>query len=86
MSCKYCDRKPVYDPHGNYRDFENEEIIRCGDWSSLGMGVDEKGKIFIVAHGDGPTYYYPKFCPECGEKMKDILHTPEKQERGQQNE
>lgn len=70
MTCKYCERKPVFNEYGFFESCENEEIIRVGAWSCISLGVDENGELVIVAHGDGPTYYYPKYCPECGRKVK----------------
>lgn len=70
MACKYCERKPILNKYGIFEDYENEEIICVGTWSCISLGVDENGELVIVAHGDGPTYYYPKYCPECGRKVK----------------
>lgn len=70
MTCKYCERKPVFNKFGYFDEYENEETICIGIWSSISFGVDENGEFVIVAHGDGPTYYYPKYCPECGRKVK----------------
>jgi len=66
MGCKYCERNIYIDPIFGFREYQNKEIIECGIWSDIALGVDEKGKFVIIANSDGPTYYYPKYCPECG--------------------
>lgn len=67
--CKYCSRTPVFLGKW-FPEYENEEEIAYGPWTSIRLGVDEKGKLIIVAIGDGRAIYYPKYCPECGNKLE----------------
>lgn len=53
-----------------FENCENEEIICVGTGSCISLGMDENCKLVIVAHGDGATYYYPKYCQECGKKVQ----------------
>lgn len=50
---------------------EQRTEITASGWTSLIRGVDETGKVFIIAEGeDDSDRYYPKFCPECGRKLQ----------------
>lgn len=68
--CKYCrtDFLETECFYGGIR--ENAEITR-GGWTIVSIGVDKNGRIAIMGEGDDYTdHYYPKFCPECGRKLK----------------
>lgn len=68
--CKYCLRKPVF-YNNDFYEWANEETIVRGDWTSLDIGVDEEGKLVLVAYGDGRAVYHPKYCPECGRRLEN---------------
>lgn len=70
MSCKYCSRKPELFHDGSFDEWENEETIASGSWTSMSVGVDADGRMRLVAVGDGRAEYYPKYCPECGRKLE----------------
>lgn len=75
--CKYCrDRVPKYHEDGGgdffYWEWENSDSLATGDLCTLEMGIDENRKIIIFGNAEElSNYYYPKFCPECGRKLKD---------------
>lgn len=70
--CKYCTRKPLFNPDGYFDPYENQEMLANGGWSELRIGVDEEGRLIIVGLGEASTdFYYPSFCPECGRRLKD---------------
>lgn len=49
---------------------EQRTEITAGGLTSLIRGVDEDGRVFIIAEGeDESDRYYPKFCPECGRQF-----------------
>lgn len=56
--CKYCDEN-VY---SSYIMSEAPYVhLSLNNWG---------GDVFILAHGDNDCAYSPKFCPECGRKLK----------------
>jgi len=68
--CSFCNKK--YDPSKAIR-FEREGRVSMSydGYTGLKCGVDENGCMFIIAVGeDESDRYYPKFCPECGQKLK----------------
>ena len=70
--CKFCNQVPVIDKDWGYDKYKNEIQLTGGGWTALYIGVDEHGKICMRACGDGYTEnYYPKYCPECGRKLKN---------------
>lgn len=68
--CKICGCKPSF--CGDYYDkYESTIELSSEDWISLRAGKDENSKVFLYAQGDEECYYYPKYCPECGRKLRD---------------
>lgn len=70
--CKYCSRKPIFDRSGSFSDWDNEEEIANGPWTTMYIGVDMRGRLRLTAVGDGRADYFPKYCPECGRKTEDV--------------
>lgn len=68
--CKYCTRKPEFDTYGYFCYWDSGETVASGAYTSLSLGVDENGKMVIVAYGDDQAVYYPSYCPACGRKLK----------------
>ena len=68
--CRFC--SVSYIPGATYvADREQHEEVVAGCWTSLLRGVDERGRVFVVASGeDDSDRYYPKFCPECGRRLE----------------
>ena len=63
MRCKFC----------NINDhFDNKEfLVVDGSWVTMYANFDKYGKLYIYAQADGETdRYYPKYCPECGKRLK----------------
>lgn len=60
--CKYCDKDNVY------------EEKRTEDYTTLEI-ENFYGEVYIRAYGDGCVGYMPKYCPECGRKLKDETDT-----------
>ena len=71
VGCKYCSRKPETSFNGYFYDGDNEEQVASGAWTSMYIGVDERGRLRLTACGDGRADYFPKYCPECGRKLDD---------------
>ena len=70
-NCKYCHQKPTIDPDGYFDKFENQITLVTGGWTSLSIGVDRHGETVMRACGeDFADDYYPKYCPECGRKLR----------------
>ena len=69
--CLYCHQKLVlYD--GCYDEHANQIALVKDDWTLLAIGVDQSGNVVMRACGDDYTEdYYPKYCPECGRKLKN---------------
>lgn len=69
--CKYCSMKPkLYDTWYCY--YESGIELAEGGWTSLYIGADDEGRVAMWGCGDGETnFYYPKFCPECGRRLRD---------------
>lgn len=70
--CKYCSRKPFFDRSGSFYDWDNEEEIATGPWTTMHIGVDMRGRLRLTALGDGRADYFPKYCPEFGRKIEDV--------------
>lgn len=71
--CKYCEQKyaPLNKGYGDDR-YKNQIELVNGGWTSLYIGVNSNNKIVMRACGDDYTNdYYPKYCPECGRKLRD---------------
>ena len=71
--CKYCNQKPRFvDIYGVPVLISDMEIVRGdGSYASLMIGADEDGRLRMYASGENDSDdYYPKFCPECGRKLK----------------
>lgn len=60
--CKYCDKDIVY------------EEKRTEDYTTLEI-ENFHGEVYIRAYGGGCVGYMPKYCPECGRKLKDETDT-----------
>lgn len=57
-SCRYCDEN-VY---GFYIMSQAPYVyLKLENWS---------GDVRMIAHGDNDCMYEPKFCPECGRRLK----------------
>ena len=69
IGCKYCSRKPERDSSDMFYEWEDEETIANGQWTTMYIGVDEHGRLRLTARGDGCADYFPKYCPECGRKL-----------------
>lgn len=78
--CKFCERE--YD---NTKDewFEydygyrrNQTELASGCWTALYIGINSDNRIVMRACGDDYTEdYYPKYCPECGRKLREGNNT-----------
>lgn len=68
-ACRYCHRKPERDGSGCFYEWDNEDPIAEGPWTVMYIGVDEDGKLTLIASGDDRAVYYPKYCSECGRKL-----------------
>ena len=70
IECKYCHQEPVL-LDGDYYNHENQIVIATGPWTVLCIGVDKDGNTVMRACCDDYTDdYYPKYCPECGRKLR----------------
>ena len=68
--CKLCGKKPFFYHDGTYTQHESTIVVAEGGWTTVRIGPDKDGRIFIVGVSDGETErYYPKFCPECGRAL-----------------
>lgn len=57
--CLYCDIEKVTD-------------ITVAEGQYIRVNLDNIfGDLRIVAHGEYDCCYYPKFCPECGRKLRE---------------
>lgn len=72
--CILCDL--VFDRHRHgkkYSDeehyFENAVRIADSDCSVMYGCKGVNGNIFLAAEGDDASFYYPKYCPECGRRL-----------------
>lgn len=66
-----CRMKPVYDEtYGSYDLYRSSKEI-VGGYPNIFAGADENEELIIFAEGDETSsYYHPKFCPECGRKLR----------------
>ena len=70
-NCKYCHQKPVVESDGYFSEFDNQIMLASGGWTELYIGVTRHGETVMRACGDDYTNdYYPKYCPECGRKLR----------------
>ena len=68
--CRYCSMIPKYDNDNEYNYWDNElEIAEQSGFTTLYIGIEQDGKMYIAASGDDRAFYYPKYCPECGRKL-----------------
>jgi hypothetical protein len=70
-----CKRKPIFDKrHGIYCAYASTKYLVDGHSNkqpSLAAGPDRNGDFTIfIESGKDSSYYYPKFCPECGRKLR----------------
>lgn len=56
--CKYCSE-----------DSYSQFVLSSAPWTRLALD-NSAGYVTISAHGDNDCYYEPKFCPECGRRLK----------------
>jgi len=71
MFCDFCDIQ--YNEDGKTKaDCEKWNQLEYGSQRvSLLHGVDRDNRLFIFARSDDDTdRYYPRFCPECGRKIR----------------
>ena len=69
--CKFCNREPKFSFDGGFYEDDNSNSIAEGGWTELRIGVDRYGKLIMYGAGDGNTdFYYPKYCPECGQDLR----------------
>lgn len=66
--CPYCERKPKFGKYG-YDQYNSETNLAEEPYTSLTIGVDESGKIYMDANGEYFARYFPKYCPECGRRL-----------------
>ena len=71
-NCKFCHME---EPGGNYE--HNGELVRTfslpddGSYHDLHMGFDRFAKVGMMASENYYDVYYPKYCPECGRKLRE---------------
>ncbi len=58
--CKFCDENRYYE----------EFVGESGKPYISIFLVNLCGNIFIRADGDNTDFYHPKYCPECGRRLK----------------
>lgn len=69
--CRFCHMRPNFDKFGAFTRANNHIELAAGGYSGLYIGPNEKGETVMYACGeDYSDYYYPKFCPECGRKLR----------------
>lgn len=66
--CQFCEREPVFGKCG-YIQCMSESCLAREPYTSLYIGVEESGRVYMDAIGDYEARYYPKFCPECGRRL-----------------
>ncbi|MCM1437779.1 MAG: hypothetical protein NC131_01015 [Roseburia sp.] len=63
--------KPRNTIEEQFNGYDSSISLARGGWTSLYAGKDENDKVVMYGYGDGRTdYYYPKYCPECGCKLR----------------
>lgn len=68
--CRLCGIKPGFWEDGSYYKAASEKSLEGGGWTSLMVGAEPDGTIFLSAMGDDESdHYHPKFCPECGRQL-----------------
>lgn len=71
IKCSFCDvpLKSVWDNDADLK-YWNEHELGVEEQGCLYLFKDKKG-IYILGSGECVVdYYYPKYCPECGRKLK----------------
>lgn len=69
--CKFCGQTLTIND-GFYDEMDNQIRIAEGCWTEMYIGVNRSGKVVIRACGaDYTEDYIPKYCPECGRKLRD---------------
>lgn len=66
--CQFCEREPVFGKYG-YDQYNSESCLAEEPYTSLYIGVEESGMVYMDANGEYVERYYPKFCPECGRRL-----------------
>lgn len=54
--CEFCDQEPMFygeESEENYLDYASEKTLARGGWTTLFIGADVKGRIVLMACGDG---------------------------------
>ena len=70
--CNYCGRKPIFEDGGvTWRRKPNEVVLEDGPFSTIYVGTDIRGRIYLSASGvEGRrTDCYINYCPMCGRKL-----------------
>ena len=69
--CNLCGIKPEFYRSGGYMGLESKVLLADGGSTTLHFGIDASRTFFIQAIGeDEGDRYYPKFCPECGRRLR----------------
>lgn len=60
--CAYC----------NPREMGSRFLVADGGYTSLYLEIIDEDRIGMYGVGDDYTdYYFPKFCPECGRRLRE---------------
>lgn len=69
--CRICGLRPQFHD-GVWQQYQSSLTIACGGYTAVRACKDEAGRTAIYASGDDYSeLYYPRFCPECGRKLKE---------------
>lgn len=52
-------------------EFEKTIELSQGYFTQMIMWTDKAGRVVMSACGDEVSNYFPKYCPECGRKLRD---------------
>ena len=71
--CRICSCEPCFwCDNIEYSRFDSTICLAEGGYSQLRAGKDEDNKVVMFGCGNDYTEaYYPKYCPECGQKLHD---------------
>ena len=60
--CAYC----------NPREIGSKFLVADGSYTALYLEIIDEDRIGMYGAGDDYTdYYFPKFCPECGRRLRE---------------
>lgn len=66
------DRFDFGDKYSDERDWQNNALALATHAYVTIYGCKGKnGNIFLVGDDENATFYYPKYCPECGRRLYD---------------